>query len=105
VTATRMPARRSGSAELEEDPPHAVLRVVHPPARVDLVAAELAAAAFLNALGIDTEGEGMAKTPARMTRAYTRAVQPAPLRPDHLSERCRIRRAHHRPVDPGALGV
>jgi GTP cyclohydrolase I len=73
-----MPARRSGGAELDEDPPHAVLRVVQPPARVDLVAAELAAAAFLNALGIDTEGEGMAKTPARMTRAYTELFSPRP---------------------------
>jgi len=46
------------------------LRVVHPSAAVDLVAAERAAAALLTALGIDLDDEGRRSTPARMARAY-----------------------------------
>lgn len=38
--------------------------------RIDVEAAERAAAAFLQALGIDLSAEGLRETPARMTRAY-----------------------------------
>jgi len=38
--------------------------------RVDLQAAEDAAAAFLRALGLDLDNEALRATPARMTRAY-----------------------------------
>jgi GTP cyclohydrolase I len=78
VTSARLPARRSGRADPEAGTPQAVLRVVQPTTRVDPVAAELAAAAFLSALGIDTEEEGMAQTPARMTRAYIEMLSPRP---------------------------
>ena len=46
---------------------------------VDLHAAELAAAAFLQALGIDLGSEELRDTPARMTRAYAELFRaPAP---------------------------
>jgi GTP cyclohydrolase I len=48
--------------------PH--LRVAAPPAVVDLAAAELAAAEFLHALGIETDSESLKGTPGRMARAY-----------------------------------
>ena len=41
-----------------------------PEPAVDLVAAELAAAQFLAALGVDLDRDGLAQTPARMARAY-----------------------------------
>ena len=46
------------------------LRVVPPAASVDLVAAELAAADLLHALGIETDSESLRGTPGRMARAY-----------------------------------
>jgi len=46
------------------------LRVVPPPAAVDLAAAERAAGEFLRALGVSTEDENLAATPGRMARAY-----------------------------------
>jgi GTP cyclohydrolase IA len=46
------------------------LRVAPPASRVDLVAAERAAADFLNALGIATDTESVRGTPGRMARAY-----------------------------------
>jgi GTP cyclohydrolase IA len=46
----------------------------------DLAAAERAAAAFLNALGIDTRAEGLAGTPARMARAYADLLTPRDFR-------------------------
>ena len=42
----------------------------------DLVAAELAAATFLTALGIDLASGGLAETPARMARAYAELLTP-----------------------------
>src|SRR5688572_18968445 len=45
---------------------------------VDLVAAELAAADFLAALGIDIGQEGLRETPARMARAYAELFAPQP---------------------------
>jgi len=46
------------------------LRVVPPPAAVDLATAERAAGEFLRALGVSTEDENLAATPGRMARAY-----------------------------------
>jgi GTP cyclohydrolase I len=45
---------------------------------VDPVAAELAAADFLAALGIDLGREGLRETPARMARAYAELLTPEP---------------------------
>src|SRR5689334_14973674 len=47
------------------------MRVTPALTRVDAAAAERAAAAFLDALGLDTECEGLRDTPARMVSAYT----------------------------------
>ena len=55
------------SSERFQHPP---LRVVPPPATVDLARAEQAAAEFLDALGLDTEADGLRSTPGRMARAY-----------------------------------
>jgi GTP cyclohydrolase IA len=52
------------------------LRVTHRPPRRDLAAAEHAARAFLAALGIDTDTDGLADTPARMARAYAELLTP-----------------------------
>jgi GTP cyclohydrolase I len=49
---------------------HPMLRVAPPPARLDVVRAERAAAEFLDALGLDVEADGLRATPARMARAY-----------------------------------
>jgi len=46
------------------------LRVVPPPAAIDLPAAERAAGDFLRALGVATDDENLAATPGRMARAY-----------------------------------
>ncbi|WP_239075758.1 GTP cyclohydrolase I FolE [Planosporangium flavigriseum] len=46
----------------------------HP--RRDPVAAEHAAAAFLTALGMDLDTDGLAATPARMARAYAELLTP-----------------------------
>jgi GTP cyclohydrolase I len=52
------------------------LRVVRQPPGRNLAAAERAAAAFLTALGVDVDGEGLADTPARMARAYADLLTP-----------------------------
>jgi GTP cyclohydrolase IA len=46
---------------------------------VDLVAAELAAADFLAALGVDIDREGLRETPARMARAYAELFDAQPV--------------------------
>jgi GTP cyclohydrolase IA len=58
--------------------PGAALRVVRPAPGVDLIAAEEAAGAFLVALGVDLDTEGLAATPARMARAYAEMFSPRP---------------------------
>ena len=58
--------------------PGAALRVVRPAAGLDLIAAEEAAGAFLIALGVDLDTEGLAATPARMARAYAEMFSPRP---------------------------
>src|SRR3954470_8879544 len=50
--------------------PTTALRVVPPDATLDLVAAELAAADLLHALGIETDTESLRGTPGRIARAY-----------------------------------
>jgi GTP cyclohydrolase I len=53
------------------------LRVVHDSGdRIDLVAAEQAAAQFLGALGIGLESESLRGTPGRMARAYAELFTP-----------------------------
>jgi GTP cyclohydrolase I len=52
------------------------LRVVRQPPARNLPAAERAAAAFLTALGLDVNGEGLEDTPARMARAYAELLTP-----------------------------
>ena len=49
------------------------------PAR-DLAAAEEAAAAFLAALGVDLDSDGLAETPGRMARAYAELLTPREFR-------------------------
>jgi GTP cyclohydrolase IA len=56
----------------------AALRVVAEPKQVDLAAAEVAAAAFLHALGVPVESEGMRATPRRLARAYAELFNPGP---------------------------
>jgi GTP cyclohydrolase I len=47
-------------------------------ADLDLVAAELAAAQFLTALGVDIDSAGLERTPARMAHAYAEMLTPRP---------------------------
>jgi len=49
-----------------------------PGARVDMAAAQRAAADFLGALGIDLDEDGLRETPARMARAYAELFDPEP---------------------------
>jgi GTP cyclohydrolase I len=51
-------------------------RITHEPVVRDLAAAELAAARFLTALGLDVGSAAMAETPARMARAYAELLTP-----------------------------
>jgi GTP cyclohydrolase IA len=52
------------------------LRVAHEYGTLDLEAAEQAAAEFLQALGVDTDAEGLRDTPRRMARAYAELFSP-----------------------------
>jgi len=54
------------------------LRVVHDTEPVDLAGAERAAGAFLTALGIPLDAEGLSGTPARMASAYAEMFAPRP---------------------------
>jgi GTP cyclohydrolase I len=56
------------------------LRVIHRRPRVDMAAAEEAAAAFLAALGVDCDTDSLADTPARMARAYADLLTPREFR-------------------------
>jgi len=56
----------------------AALRVVPHDPEPDLVTAEAAAAAFMEALGIHTSSPDLIKTPARMARAYAELFSPRP---------------------------
>lgn len=51
------------------------LRVTHPWPGPDLEAAEAAAAAFMEALGIDIEDPDLAETPGRFARAYASLLE------------------------------
>jgi GTP cyclohydrolase IA len=65
-------------ADLAQAPPRMALHVVKPSSGVDLIAAEQAAAAFLEALGVELDTESLAATPARMARAYAELFSPRP---------------------------
>ncbi|HET7397865.1 MAG TPA: GTP cyclohydrolase I FolE [Intrasporangium sp.] len=54
------------------------LRMVPTEGAIDVAAAEDAAAAFLEALGMDLDTAGLADTPARMARAYAELLTPRP---------------------------
>jgi GTP cyclohydrolase I len=54
------------------------LRVTGDGNDVDLPAAELAAADFLRALGMDTGAENLRDTPRRMAQAYAELLRPSP---------------------------
>ena len=54
----------------------AALQLVHPSAERDLAAAEVAAAAFLRALGISLDSESLAGTAGRMARGYAELFTP-----------------------------
>jgi GTP cyclohydrolase I len=69
---------RFHSADPAQDSRRATLHVVKPSGGADLIAAEQAAAAFLSALGVDLDTEGLAATPARMARAYAEMFSPRP---------------------------
>jgi GTP cyclohydrolase I len=56
--------------------PPTPLRVVPPAGSIDLAEAERAAAAFLTALGVDTDSGARAGTPRRMARAYAEMLSP-----------------------------
>ncbi|NIH84512.1 GTP cyclohydrolase I FolE [Amycolatopsis granulosa] len=59
--------------------PEPALRVVHDQSdSVDLAAAELHAAQFLEALGISLDSESLRGTPGRMARAYAELFSPRP---------------------------
>ena len=62
-----------------ETPHRPALRVADGKSRVDLAAAQSAAADFLAALGIDIDREGLRETPARMARAYAELFDAPPL--------------------------
>jgi len=59
---------------------HQALRIVSDAEAVDMEAAELAAAGFLTALGVDLTREELQDTPGRMARAYAELFDAAPLR-------------------------
>jgi GTP cyclohydrolase IA len=56
------------------------LRIVSDAESVDMDAAEIAAAGFLTALGVDLTREELRDTPARMARAYAELFDARPLR-------------------------
>ncbi len=62
-----------------ETPLRPALRVAGDAPRVDVAAAQSAAADFLAALGIDIERDGLRETPARMARAYAELFDARPL--------------------------
>lgn len=64
--------------ELTSDHPGSTPAHPSPRDPVDLVAAELAAADFLAALGMDLDRDGLRETPARMARAYAELFDAQP---------------------------
>jgi len=56
------------------------LRIASDGPSVDLAAAQLAAADFLAALGVELDRDGLRETPARMARAYAELFDARPLR-------------------------
>jgi GTP cyclohydrolase I len=59
-----------------QEPAPGRLRVLHDRGGVDPDRAEAAAAAFLDALGVDTDAPGLADTPRRMAAAYAELLTP-----------------------------
>jgi GTP cyclohydrolase IA len=80
--------RRAGQALDDsssiQTPPGSLATVPPPPVVVpqrDMEAAERAAAAFLDALGVDLDADGLDATPGRMARAYAELLTPRPFEP------------------------
>ena len=76
---TPAPGERRDPLVSRKDPAmhsSAALQLVHPSADRDLAAAEVAAAAFLRALGISLDSESLAGTPGRMARGYAELFTP-----------------------------
>ena len=67
---------RSAWAQAPALEARAALRVVPPSSSVDLAAAERAATQFMQALGLDTTGSGLQRTPRRVARAYAELFTP-----------------------------
>ncbi len=63
----------------------AALRILHQADGRDLAAAERAAGAFLQALGISLDSDSLRGTPGRMARAYAELFTP---RPFNLNDGC-----------------
>lgn len=57
-------------------PSSAALHIVHEPPERDLAAAETAAAAFMRALGLALDSDGLRGTPGRMARGYAELLTP-----------------------------
>ena len=57
---------------------NAALQLVHSTPDQDLAAAEIAAAAFLRALGISLDSQNLRDTPARMAHGYAELLTPRP---------------------------
>ncbi|MFI6520940.1 GTP cyclohydrolase I FolE [Spirillospora sp. NPDC050679] len=70
------PPATCSSAARPPRPQTTPVRVAHEVDRLDLAAAEQAAARFLEALGIDTDADGLRETPHRMARAYAELFSP-----------------------------
>jgi GTP cyclohydrolase I len=68
-------AQTAGRLRAEDRQPP--LRVVGRDTKVDLPAAEKAASAFLRALGLDLDDDGMRDTPHRMASAYAELLTPS----------------------------
>jgi GTP cyclohydrolase I len=66
------------SSNAERSPAGRALHVVPTGAAIDLGAAEIAAAEFLEALGISLDNASMRDTPGRMARAYAELFSPRP---------------------------
>jgi GTP cyclohydrolase I len=82
MTQAAQEARGSGcnGHGLVVQPPPTGLLISDPHGEIDLAAAELAAADFLTALGVDIDREELSATPGRMARAYAELFDARPFR-------------------------
>lgn len=78
--STRAPLRACAGSDLEQldEPAPRPLRAHQPTGEMDLLAAEAAAADFLEALGLGLKSEHLRATPGRMARAWAEMLTPRP---------------------------